>query len=102
MQFQDWQFDKRVLRRNVRRNIITPQDYRQYLEALPDVADNVATPDDADDEVAGAAPAATDEQPAEAAAPSEAEEPEEGTVAPTGEMPETIPPPPETDGASYD
>ena len=102
MQFQDWQFDKRVLRRNIRRSIITTQDYQEYLKGLSDVADNVAAPDDADEEVAGAAPTAGDEQSAQAAEPAMTEQPDEGGQTPAGEMPETIPPPPETEGASYD
>ena len=45
MQFQDWMFDKRVVRRNVRRGMITNKDVEQYLETLPDMSDHIADPE---------------------------------------------------------
>ena len=43
MEFQDWLFDKRVIRRNLRQGLITTDILNTYLEGLPDSADNVTS-----------------------------------------------------------
>ena len=49
MEFQDWLFDRRVMRRNLRKQVITRDDIKKYLKALPDVGGNIADPDDDED-----------------------------------------------------
>lgn len=76
MEFQDWLFDKRVMRRNQRRGLITEDDYQAYLKSLPDVSDNMMTLEE--DEIADEEARVAREAEAEAAAleiaASEAEE----------------------------
>lgn len=50
MNFQDWMFDKRVRRRNIRKGVIKRADYQEYLEALEDVSNNIAPPDEDEEE----------------------------------------------------
>jgi hypothetical protein len=42
MQFQDWKFDKRVCRRNLRRGFISEAELKAYLASLPDVSRNMS------------------------------------------------------------
>ena len=46
MEFQDWMYDKRVVRRNIRKGLISREEYEKYLEALPDMSDNVVIDSD--------------------------------------------------------
>lgn len=50
MEFQYWLFDKRIVRRNIRKNLITRQDYLKYIEDLEDVADFATTMDEGENE----------------------------------------------------
>jgi hypothetical protein len=36
-------FDKRVVRRNIKRNLLTGKEYEQYLKSLKDVKDKAIT-----------------------------------------------------------
>lgn len=65
MEFQDWLFDKRVMRRNQQRRLITEDDYQAYLKSLPDVSDNMMTLEE--DEIAEEVARAAREAEAEAA-----------------------------------
>ena len=40
------QFDVRTVERNIKKGHVTRKDYEKYLKALPDVAANVAPPDE--------------------------------------------------------
>lgn len=64
-------FDKRIVNRNLQRKLVSPQEYDQYLSALPDREDNaevINLDGESNDEAAEAtAAAATDAQPAAAA-----------------------------------
>ena len=42
MEFHDWLFDKRVLRRNIRKGVLSRHDYKRYLEDLVDASTNIA------------------------------------------------------------
>lgn len=42
MQFQEWQFDKRVVERNLRRGLVQRQDYDKFLKTLPDLTEKTA------------------------------------------------------------
>lgn len=46
MEFQDWLFDKRVLRRNIRKGMVAREDFEGYLENLTDSSDNIAPPEE--------------------------------------------------------
>jgi hypothetical protein len=37
---EDKKFDKRTIERNLREGIITAEEWKKYLKALPDVSDN--------------------------------------------------------------
>ena len=41
-------FDLRTLERNLRDGVITEEEYREFLESLPDVSDNI---DEGEEEV---------------------------------------------------
>ena len=81
MEFQDWMFDKRVLKRNIRKGIVTREDYHEYLDSLEDLVDNVADPDE-DEELEGEKAA---EDAEEEAAAEEAPEASEASEAPEQE-----------------
>ena len=70
MEFQDWKFDKRVVRRNRRRGLIHDDEYQAYLDSLPDVADNSMTLEEdecAEEEARAAKEEAAKQEEAEAA-----------------------------------
>jgi len=46
----DWQFDKRILERNIQKGLLTQKDLEKRLKGLPDLAGEVAAADDGDDE----------------------------------------------------
>ena len=46
MNFQDWNFDKRVLKRNILNGTISREEYHQYLKSLPDMKDHIADEDE--------------------------------------------------------
>ena len=49
----EWQFDKRIVERNITKGLLTAKDLEKRLKGLPDLADQVAAieaTDDGDDE----------------------------------------------------
>ena len=50
----DWQFDKRILERNIQKGLLTQKDLEKRLKSLPDLAGQVAADEDDDDEETGA------------------------------------------------
>ena len=45
----EWQYDKRVLDRNINKGIITSKDVDKRLKGLPDLADQVVIDSDDDE-----------------------------------------------------
>jgi hypothetical protein len=47
----EWQFDKRIVDRNIQKGLVTAKDLEKRLKGLPDLADQVAPnePDEEDD-----------------------------------------------------
>jgi hypothetical protein len=78
MEFQDWMFDKRVFKRNIRRGIIAREDYKKFVAGLPDVTDQIADPSEDEDLFADPSEKSEEETPEqEAPAPAVEEEPEQ-------------------------
>jgi hypothetical protein len=43
-------FDRRVVERNIKKGLITRKDYEKHLKSLADVAGNIASPDERQEE----------------------------------------------------
>ena len=41
----EWQYDKRVVERNIQKGIIGPKDHEKRIKGLPDLVDQVAAPE---------------------------------------------------------
>lgn len=46
MALTDRQLDKRLVRREITRGRVDEGEYRKHIEALPDVSDNIAKPEE--------------------------------------------------------
>ena len=51
----EWQFDKRIVERNIQKGLLTQKDLEKRLKGLPDLADQVASPEAGDDDDAAEA-----------------------------------------------
>lgn len=38
MGFNEWLYDKRVVERNIKKGLLTKEDYKRYIESLPDLS----------------------------------------------------------------
>lgn len=45
----EWQFDKRIVERNIQKGVLTAKDLEKRLKGLPDLADQVAPTEPTDD-----------------------------------------------------
>jgi hypothetical protein len=43
-------YDRRVVERNIKKGLVSRKDYNQHLKSLPDVAGNIASPDERHEE----------------------------------------------------
>jgi len=39
-------FDRRIVERNIKKGLVTRKDYEKHLKSLPDVATNIASPEE--------------------------------------------------------
>lgn len=53
--------DRRIIERNIKKGLITRKDYEKHLKALPDVAANIATPQERNEEAPDEEPTTTTE-----------------------------------------